>query len=199
MPPPIFPTFPGLTFPIKRTPLWSTIRQESIGGQTPRFSLWSYPRYRYELSISVLRRFGAFAELDAILGFYNAVAGAAGVFQYADNTDNAVTAQAFGTGDGTTTAFQLVRSFGGFMEPVYAPTGTPAIYKAGVLQTPVTHYTVGSTGLVTFTAAPAMGTALTWTGGFNWLCQFDDDELELREELSARWAIETLRFTTIKL
>ena len=196
---PVFPTFPGLTFPIKRIPLWSTIRQESIGGQTPRFALWSYPRYRYELTFEVLRRYGAFTELDSIIGFYHSVAGAAGVFQYTDGTDNAVTAQVFGTGDGTTTNFQLVRSFGGFTEPVFAPSGTPSIYKAGVLQTLTTHYTIGVTGLVTFTAAPANGAALTWTGAFNWLCQFDDDELGLRQDFADRWAIETLNFTTIKL
>lgn len=196
---PVFPTFPGLTFPIKRIPLWSTIRQESIGGQTPRFALWSYPRYRYELTFEVLRRYGAYAELDSILSFYHSLAGAAGVFQYTDGTDNAATAQAFGTGDGTATAFQLVRSFGGFTEPVFAPAGAPSIFKAGVLQTLTTHYGIGSTGLVTFASAPANGVALTWTGAFNWFCQFDDDELGLRQDFADRWAIETLRFTTIKL
>lgn len=199
MPPPVFPTFPGLTFPIRRTPLWSSIQQTSVGGQTPRFALWSYPRYRYELTFEVLRRYGAYAELDSIVGFYHSVAGAAGVFQYTDGVDKAVTAQAFGTGDGVTTAFQLVRSFGGFIEPVFAPTGTPSIYKAGVLQTPTTHYTIGVSGLVAFAAAPAAGAALTWTGSFNWLCQFDDDDLALRQDFADRWAIDAMRFTTVKL
>jgi len=62
-----------------------------------------------------------------------------------------------------------------------------------------TNYTIGTSGVVTFTAAPANGAVLTWTGTFSWLCQFDDDELGLWQDFVNRLAIETLRFTTIKL
>lgn len=199
MPPPVFPSFPGMTFPIRRSPIWSTLQQQSIGGQTPRFAQWSSPRYAYEIPFEVLRRFGAYAEIDQMLGFFNTAYGSANTFAFTDPTDNAVIDQNFGTGTGSLTTFQLVRSFGGFTEPVYLPTGTPTIKVAGVTKATPADYAIGLTGVVTFTAAPANGAALTWTGSFNWLCQFDEDQLETIQFLSNRWSIDALRFTTVKL
>jgi len=39
-------------------------------------------------------------------------------------------------------------------------------------------YTIGSTGLVTFTTAPASGAALTWTGTYYFRCRFTKDQIE---------------------
>lgn len=194
-----FPTFPGLTFPIRRTPIWRTVRQDSVGGQSPRFAQWSYPRWRYEVPLEVLRTHGSYTEMQSLIGFVNGLAGAAGTFTYADPYDGTVTAQNFGTGDGSDTTFQLVRTLGSFTEPVYAPTGTPSIYVNAVLKTVTTDYTIGSTGIVTFTSAPAAAAALTWTGAFSWLCQLDEDETELQQDDSYRWSVGSLKFTTIKL
>ena len=58
--------------------MWQTIQQTSIGGQTPRFALSSYPRWRYELVYEVIRSTGAFTEQQQLLGFYNALLGSAG-------------------------------------------------------------------------------------------------------------------------
>lgn len=195
---PVFPTFPGLSYPVKRTPVWSTIQQQSLSGSTPRYPLWSYPRWKYELTFEVLRQSGAFTELTDMAGFYNALRGSAGVFAFPDPSDGAVTAQNFGTGTGAATAFQLVRSFGGFTEPVFAPSGTPQIFVNGVLKTVTTDYTISATGLVTFTTAPGNALPITWTGTFNWLCQFDDDGIELQQDFSGIWLLSALRFTTFK-
>lgn len=196
---PVLPSLAGLAFPFKRSPVWSTIQQTSVGGQTPRFAMWSYPRWRYELVYDVLRTHGSYTEQQQLVGFYNGLSGSALAFQFTDPDDTTVTAQSFGTGDGTTTAFQLVRTYGSFTEPVYAPTGTPAIYKAAVLQTVTTDYTIGSTGIVTFTSPPAAAAALTWTGSFNWLAQFDEDSLEFQKDFYGRWQLASMKFTTIKL
>ena len=51
------------------------------------------------------------------------------------------------------------------------------IKKAGVTQTVTTDYTISSSGLVTFTSAPANGAALTWTGEFDLPMRFDTDHL----------------------
>ncbi len=196
---PTFPTLIGLAWPVKRTPLWSTLKQPSISGLEPRFQLHSYPRWRYELAFDLLRS-DANAELQTLASFYNAMNGAAQIFQFNDGftPDNAVTGQSFGTGDGATTTFQLVRTQASFTEPVFKPTGTPAITDNGATVSPAA-YTIGATGLVTFATAPAAGHALAWSGSYAWLCRFDDDHLEFDESMAKLWTLKKLSFTTVKL
>ena len=52
------------------------------------------------------------------MGFFLQLQGQFGTFLYTDPDDNAVTGQAFATGDGATTSFTMMRSLGGFLEPV---------------------------------------------------------------------------------
>ena len=118
---PTFPSLPSIGFP-KRSPVWSTIKQPSVGGQESRFAQWSYPKWRYEIPFEVLRNYSGFNEFDSLAGFYNQIYGSAGFFQYNDPNDGLIVNQPLATGDGTTTSFQLVRSKGGFAEPVFLPT-----------------------------------------------------------------------------
>lgn len=197
------PSFPALKvlMPIKRTPIWSTIKQPSISGQDVRLPLWSYPKWRYELQIEVLRSAAAFSEFQSLVGLYNSVNGPAGVFSYADPSDGIATAQPFGVGNGAITTFQLVRTLGGFTEPVFAP-GAVSISAETVGGTAVVSpasYSIGPAGVVTFNAAPAAGTTLIWTGAFSWLCQFDEDEMQLSQDYASIWSTSGLKFTTVKL
>src|SRR6185312_13590332 len=172
---PTFPSLIGIAWPVKRSPLWSTLKQPAISGLETRFPLWSLPRWKYSLTYDLLRSDAVNLEWQTLVGFFNEVQAAAGqLFQFTDQNDNAVTNQSFGTGDGATTAFQLVRAMGGFVEPVLAVTGTPTIKDNGATVS-AANYTIGSSGIVTFTTAPLSGHALTWTGSFNWYCRFDND------------------------
>ena len=191
---PTFPTLASIGFP-KRAPVWSTVKQPSVGGQESRFSLWSSPRWRYEFPAEVLRQNSDATEFAALVGFYNTLGGSAGTFQYSDPNDGSVTAQAFSTGDGTTRSFQLVRTLGGFTEPVYLPT-SQTIYVNG---TSTSAYTLGTSGILTFVTAPAAAAALTWTGSFNWLCNFDDDSVDFQQFGAGLWSMQSLKFSTVKL
>lgn len=192
---PTFPTLPGITWPAKRAPVWSTGQTDAVSGKTSREQRWTYPRWKYTLAYEFLRSDDVNAELQALVGFYNSVGGSARLFQFADPDDGTVSAQAFGTGDGNSTAFQLLRTFGGFAEPVFAPTGSPTVYVDDV----ETGVTIGATGLVTFAEAPANGAALTWSGDFSWLCRFDDDSVTLEKFMDKLWQLGQLTFTTEKL
>lgn len=124
---PSFPTLAGMEFPVKRSPLASSLRQKAISGRETFQPRWSAPLYKYEVSFALLREVAAFAEWQLLLGFWNAVMFApGGVFQFSDPNDNAASLQPIGTGDGTTASFQLVRTLGGFTEPVFNPTPGPA-------------------------------------------------------------------------
>ena len=192
---PVFPALGGLSWPVKRTPLMYTIRQPSQSGKEITIRQWLYPKYQYELTFDYL----SVGDWQSLEGLWKSVGGAAGVFYFNDASDNAATAQQFGTGDGASTAFQLVRALGGFIEPVQSVNGSIAVFDNGTVVTSA-DYVVGSTGIVTFTTAPAAGHVLTWTGAFYWCCRFDaDDGLDISEFMGSLRELKKLNFTTVKL
>jgi hypothetical protein len=99
----------------------------------------------------------------------------------------------FGTGDGATRTFQLSRTLGGFVEPVLNVGTVTGITANG---TPVASgaYSVGSTGIVTFTTAPANSAALAWTGVYYYRCRFDQDIAEMEEFMKRFYTLKTLKF-----
>ena len=194
----VFPTLPGLEFDVAKTPNWSTIVHQTVSGREQRGSYFSEPIWKWTLSFSVLRQVAAFAEYQSLIGFINARQGKFDSFLYSDPTDNSVTAQNFGTGDGVATAFQLKRSLGAATDRVKDLNGTPSIYKNGVLQTLTTDYTISSSGLVTFVTPPAIADALTWTGGYYWRVRLDMDAVEFKNFATQLWGVKSLAFVSVK-
>jgi uncharacterized protein (TIGR02217 family) len=192
--PQLLPTLTGIEWPVKRTPVWSTLKQQSISGIDTRFALWSYPRYRYEISYSMLRSDVAHIEWQTLVGFYNQCSGAAGAFYYLDPIDNQAFNQGFGVGDGVTRSFQLVRALGGFVDPLFA-VESASIMIGGVVTGAYTLFN----GLVNFNVAPGVGAPLTWSGTFVWLCRFDDDAVDFDQFAYNYWELKKLVFTTVKL
>lgn len=185
----VYPTLPGQALAIEREPIWKEDVQETNGGQEIRSTYWTYPKWRYTLAYDWLIAGGTKRELDTLHGFLARHAGRTDSFLFKDPDDNALTAHPFGVGDGATLAFQLQRTqvssgdlagaasraywpnYTDGYEPVFEFEGTPTIYVAGVLTAPAS---IGSTGLVTFSGAPANGAALTWSGVFYRRVRFDD-------------------------
>lgn len=199
MAPPIFPTLKGIAFPVRRSPILRTLHQEATSGQDNPIELWTYPRWQYELTYDFLRADSVNLEFQTLAAFYLGQRASSRVFQFTDPDDGTVTNQSFGTGDGTTTAFALVRTLAGtggftFTEPVFAPTITN-IKDNGV---PTVLYTLGTQGLVTFNSAPLAGHVLTWTGTYNWLCRFDEDSIDLSKFASNFYDLKKVLFTSIK-
>lgn len=193
----VFPSMPGIKWGSVKTPMWSTKVQKAASGRELRAAYFSYPLYKFSLSYEVLRS-GALAELQTLVGFFNARQGSFDSFCYQDPEDNTVTAQQFAVAVAGQTQYQLVRSYGGYVEPVLALNGAPAIYVGGVLQTPGTHYTVSSLGLVTFIAQPAAGQALTWSGGFYYRVRFLQDSADFERFLYQLWSLKKIEFQTVK-
>jgi hypothetical protein len=54
----LWPTFPGQTLSVKRTPLWATDVQESRSGKEQRIAYWATPRYRWDLELEFARAGG---------------------------------------------------------------------------------------------------------------------------------------------
>ena len=195
--PAIFPILPGQMFPSLKTPLWKTKIKTATSGRERRRKQWSYPRWRIKISHEVVRDVAGSNELARLFAFVNLHAGQYLEFSYFDTYDNAVVDQAFGTGDGTTTVFQLQRTGGDgailFTEPVLsAPVVSVKVNGT------TTAVTVGANGLVTFASAPAAGAALTWTGTFMFLVRFEEDELSASQLMQGFWSQSGLSLITVK-
>jgi Conserved hypothetical protein 2217 (DUF2460) len=67
-----------------------------------------------------------------------------------------VAGQGIAIGDGSTTAFQMVRALGGFVEPVGWVTAIANVYFNGSAQ-PATSYSLTTPNTLLFSAAPGNG------------------------------------------
>lgn len=195
----VFPSLPGLTWGQQRSVLAPPVTVKTTPSQREfRARDATIPRYQYSLVYEFLRSGGGFAELQQMVGFFNARGGSFDSFLYTDPDDNGVTAQAFGAGDGSSTAFQLVRSLGGFAEPVWDVNGVPLVYVAGVAKTPGADYTLSSTGVITFTSAPAAAAALTWTGSYYRRVRFLRDQADFNKFMQDLYELKKIEFVSTK-
>lgn len=192
--PEVFPTLTGLSWERTRTPIWRTLYQEMVSGKDATVGLMSYPLWEWMLKYERLKS-DSTADLQTLMGFFNKCQGRLTPFYYEDLDDKSVTAQLFGTGDGVTTDFQLVRTFGGYVEPIQSLHGTPDIYVSAVKTTALT---IGSTGIVSFTSPPADDAPLTWTGSYYWLCRFTMDQADFQQFHYNLWQLKRLTFRYVK-
>src|SRR5580704_6338067 len=163
----IFPALPGLGWSVTKAPRFATRIQRAVSGRELRVLDQPYPLWTWTLTYGVLRDQSdtrgpgglgvGYSELRTLMGFFLAQQGALTPFLFDDPTDDSITGQIIGTGDGSTTAFQLVRTMGGFAEPIVAPNVVSGAYLNGVLQSPSSYSVSTGTGIVTFTAAPPAG------------------------------------------
>jgi len=189
----VFPTLPGLSIEVSKSPEFSTAVRTFASGRSVSMAYWSYPRWQFKLRFDFLRA-GAEAEFQQLAGFFLARQGRFDPFLFLDPDDNAVTDQPFGTGDGSTTIFQLVRSFQGFTEPIFGVLGTPVVKVAGA----PTAVTVLPDGKVSFGVAPAGGAALTWSGQFYFRVRFADDVTEFERFLADLWRTRSITLEGVK-
>ena len=192
---PVFPALPGLAYPAKRAAKWSTVKQDALSGKRTRYPLWTYPIYEYDIPFNFLRS-DTLQEWQALEGFVNSVQGAAQLWAYNDVNDNTVSGQLNGEGDGVTLSFQLVRSLGGFTEPVFIINGTPSLTVGG---TPATPASISAYGVVTFSSPPPSGAQITWSGSYYWPCRFDDDTTSFEQMFQYIFNCKSLKFSTEKL
>lgn len=190
----LFPTLPGLKPTVGLAPRFATTTQRALSLRELRAQLARYPLWDVSLEYEFLRQGNGHVEMDTLRGFFLARGGSFDSFLFAAPGDTSVTDQQFGIGDGTTTAFQLVRTLGAaghtFTEPVNNLNGAATIKKAGVTQG--SGYSINSTGLVTFTTAPTSGQSLTWSGAYYWRVRFTKDEADLRKFLEGLWDLRRL-------
>lgn len=158
----------------------------AASGKEYRQAWQTVPRYRYKIAIDVLNSLATGRQdFQKTVGFFSRHYGQLDSFLLTDPEDSSQTLEAFGVGDGTTTAFQLQRSlvldadlaaaasrsywpkFGDGYEPIYDLNGNPSIFVAGVAQTLNADFTVSTLGLIQFLVQTPGAPTLTpsTTGG----------------------------------
>ena len=201
--PPTFPNLIGQGWSVHKRPTFSTRVAGHVSGREVRDPLYAHTLYEYELVFNALTSSASdFATLGAnslqeLMGFFLTMQGQYGTFLYDDPGDNAVTTQALGTGDGTTTNFTFVRTLGGFSESVGWVTGTPTIYLDGAAQT--RGYTITPPNIVTFSSAPASGVAVTADFTYAFQCRFLDDAMDFENLAQNLWAVKVVKFRSVKV
>ena len=195
----ILPTFRGLTYPIIKTPAWSTIQQKGMTGIPKFLQLYTYPIYTLKLQFEYLEDSNDQTDdIHSLMGFYNRLGGAAKDFLFADPLfeDNTATNQVFGVGDGQSTSFRLARTYGGFTEPVFGITAKPIITIDGE---PTTDFTWDTTALITFPSVITYGAELAWSGNWYYRCHFKNDSSEFQQIFYGGWDLQELEMETIKI
>ncbi len=198
--PPFFPTLPGQGWSVHKKPKFSTRVAPHVSGREVRMGLYAHALYEFELTFDGLDSAGSFPGLRAnslqtLMGFFLTCQGQLNSFLYLDPTDNAVSAQGFGVGDGSTTTFTLGRAIGGYTEPVSYATSISSVTVNGVS---TGAYTFTAPNTITFTTAPGSGAAIAWTGLFAFQCRLTDDQHDYENVMSGLWSNKSVKFQQIR-
>lgn len=185
-------------FPKKSFTFDTTVQTPKSKRGEIRYSAQPYPIWTYDWPVNFMRGGEQVANSDYqyLLGFGLAMGGMLSDFLLQDAYDHTVVNQYFGAGDGATTQFQLTRSIGIGTDIVQNLNGAPTVYEStGV----VGSYTVGSTGIVTFSAAPANGAVLTWSGSYYYRVRFDSDTQDFDQMMDLIWSAGSVKLRSVIL
>lgn len=200
------PRFPeDVSFGSTGGPSYRTTIVEMVSGREKRNIEWSLPRMKYNAAFGVRN----LSDLEDVLAYFHACAGRGRAFRFKDwadfksaayNAAVAATDQLIGIGDGAAKTFQLVKNYSvgtlTLARVIAKPViGTVKIAVAGVEQS--SGWTVNTTtGLVTFTAAPANLAEVRAGFEFDVPVRFDSDETQLSH---ASWQNGTLSLPLIEV
>jgi uncharacterized protein (TIGR02217 family) len=181
-------------------------------GREERNARWAHSRRRFDAGYGVK----TFEALSAVVAFFEERRGALYGFRWRDRLDSASAApgaavtpldQALGSGDGSTTQYPLIKTYGSLYAPYQRPIGKPVagsvrVAVAGSEVSEGTAFTCDTTtGVVSFLSGhvPASGAAVTAGYLFDVPVRFDTDFLEVDLSAFAAGAIPKIPLVEIKL
>jgi uncharacterized protein (TIGR02217 family) len=181
---------------------------ELASGREERNTPWANSRRRYDASYGIRRA----DDLAAVIAFYEARLARLRGFRWKDWADHksclpsqtpAATDQLIGQGDSTATAFQLTKTYSSglqsYVRVINKPVaGTVFMAVGGVAQT--SGWSVDTTtGIVTFTVAPANGASVTAGFEFDVPVRFDSDLLDVTLDIERLGSITSIPLVEIRL
>jgi uncharacterized protein (TIGR02217 family) len=158
-------------------PGFSTSIVVTEGGHEKRNARWQQARARYNVAHGIKTK----AQLEALIAFFRARKGRAYGFRFKDWSDYQGIGQILGTGNGSRKDFQLVKTYASgsasdtrlIRKPV---AGSVSIYvNTALVSAGVSVNT--TTGVVSFSTAPASGAIISADFEFDVPVRFDTDTL----------------------
>jgi uncharacterized protein (TIGR02217 family) len=180
---------------------------ELASGDEERNASWANSRRRYDVAYGIRRA----DDLAAVVAFFEARNGRLHGFRFKDWADHksclpagtpSPIDQPIGTGDGTTTAFQLAKRYTSgaqsWTRAIANPVaGSVRIALGGSEQ--ASGWSVDTTtGLVTFGSSPSVGTAVTAGFEFDVPVRFDTDTLDVTLDLERLGSITSIPLLEIR-
>jgi uncharacterized protein (TIGR02217 family) len=199
----LFPVLPGQTLDVIRAPKWNTSEHKALSGKRTVIGYQFCPRMHFELKYDLLRDSLTPSEIRALVGLFNQLQGGYDTFLFQDPDFNTVVGSPFGVGDGVTTQFQLTAYYCnattgvGYFEIVQVLNGQATIFLNSIQAS--AGFSIGSTGVVTFSVPPGLNTLLEWSGSFYYRCAFDDDTIDVNKFMNLWWDGRKIAFTQVVL
>jgi uncharacterized protein (TIGR02217 family) len=178
----------------KGGPGFQTTVIQLSGGREQRNVDWSQQRCTFDIGYGIQSR----EDLQAVVDFFYSRQGKARGFLFKDWLDYTADGTRIGTGDGVTTVFPLVKTYGTYHRYIMkADSASLAVYKDDVL---TTAYSFNSTTAeITFSVAPANGVALTADFTFDVPVRFDTDVLNVALTWEEAGSIPSIQLVEIRV
>lgn len=199
---------PGQGWSITKRPTFSTRVASHVSGREARVPFYAYPLYEFEMTFDALDSAGKFPglganSLQALLGLYLQCQGQYGTFLYVDPSDHLADRQIIATGDRISTTFVLVRTYGGFTEPVgWVLSNPPATIYDNDTVVANTDYSIyaphGSNNMIAFSIAPQEGHIVSASFAFAYLCRFADDQSDFQQIMDGLWQATSVKFRSVR-
>jgi len=170
--------FPNsIAFGSTSTPEFNTNIVTMKNGSEQRNINWNSCRLKY----NVLNGIKTKVELMELISFFRARKGMAIGFRFKDWSDYSATSQILGTGDDSTTEFQLIKTYisgTAYSRTITKPvSGSLSIYIDNI---ETTDYIINSTtGIITFNTAPLNTQEIKADFEFDVPVRFNNDNLEI--------------------
>ena len=181
-------------------------------GREERNARWAHSRRRYDAGYGVK----TLDALSAVVAFFEERRGRLHGFRWRDRLDHSSAApglsvtpldQAIGTGNGTATAFQLVKTYGAtyapYQRPIVKPVaGSVRVAVNSVEQTEGVAFSVDTTsGIVTFLSGHVPASSASVRAGFLFdvPVRFDTDYLEVDLSAFAAGSVPRIPLVEVKL
>jgi len=199
------PAFHDIQFPPKIAygasggPEFNTTITTTQAGFEQRNINWQKARGRWDVSTGIKSK----TDMDTVIAFFRARFGRAYGFRFKDWSDYQGVNQSLGTGNGTKTAFQLVKNYfsgsNSYSRDIKKPvSGTVKIYLNSILQS--SGFTIDhTTGMVTFSSAPANGVLVNADFDFDVPVRFDADQLAVRIDGPGQYLWDAIPIVEIRL
>jgi hypothetical protein len=217
-PTPIFPVLSPLTWSVFKKPSFTSTSTKAMTGKNTLFMREVYPRWEFTLkygdtswlrdqtqNIDPYIELAGKTELAELAGLYTQCNGAYGEFYYSDPDDCSRANIVLGLGDGVSTIYPIVYTWGtGPLMPEFqAPvTGIQSIVQVtldGTVLDP-TGYSLDATNTkLVLAAAPIPGLIIAISYFFYFRCRFNEDKIDFDQWAKNLWELTELKFKSVKM